>query len=89
MLSPLSSEGVACVCEAVIARKEQIREAMLRETLMSTRRLIDFDWNVRVSYFVSLSLSLSINPFFLLSFSSTLISLLILNIIYQSSLLLP
>ncbi|XP_063849326.1 COMM domain-containing protein 8-like isoform X2 [Scylla paramamosain] len=48
-LSPLGQEGAASVCEAVNARREEIREAMVREALTSTRRLTDFDWNVKVA----------------------------------------
>lgn len=48
-LSPLGQEGAGSVCDAVVARREEIKEAMVREALTSTNRLTDFDWNVKLA----------------------------------------
>lgn len=47
-LSPLDPELAGRVCSAVGERRKEIREAVVREALRKTRRLTDFDWNVRV-----------------------------------------
>ncbi|XP_045126807.1 COMM domain-containing protein 8-like [Portunus trituberculatus] len=48
-LLPLGQEAAASVCEVVSARREEIKEAMVRESLASTTTLTDFDWNVKVA----------------------------------------
>lgn len=59
LLSSLGPEAAGRVCEAVGARRQEIREAVAGEMLNRTRRLTDFDWNVRVA--VSSSKVLSLN----------------------------
>ncbi|XP_071521109.1 COMM domain-containing protein 8-like [Panulirus ornatus] len=49
LLLPFGEELAKNAYEAICARKEEIRESLLRAALQDTHHLKDFDWNVRLA----------------------------------------
>lgn len=54
ILSPLGQEAAGKLLSAVSVREDEIKKAIIQESLSGTVHLKDFDWNVRVSSWIGM-----------------------------------